>query len=282
MKKQTILQTARMLSLVVAGLSLVLPIAAHAATSDWAVAKGGRMRLVALPAREDGSIPAILQIELEKGWKTYWREPGSSGIPPHVILADGGNAILSGIRFPVPTIFEDGKIRDYVYDTAVSLVLDVKQLSADLPSHLDTQVFIGLCETICVPFQANLSVSVDKSNPAQGAEAALIAQADMTLPEPPSDDFKINSAKLSPDGKAVSVTLTLPNEKAANSPRVLLTNPDGLTFEQTELKTNADRTLSTSFKLRSASASYSLADKQVQILVLSGGRSMETTLAFEQ
>lgn len=282
MTTRTVLKKICILALTVAGLGLIHPTLGTAATSEWAVTKGGRIRLVALPAREDGTIPAILQIELDKGWKTYWREPGSAGIPPQVILAEGGNAVLSGMRFPVPSIFEEGTIRDYVYETGASLVLDVKALNKDSPALLDAQVFIGLCEKICVPFQANLSVVADRDVPAPATDSALVAQAEMSLPEPPSDDFKVTAAKLSSDGKAVSITLTVPEGKAASPPRILLTNPDGLTFEQTELKTNADLDLTTVFRLRNASPAYSLSSKRVQILVLSGERAMETTLAFDR
>ena len=31
----------------------------------------------------DGARMTALQVELEPGWKTYWRSPGDAGIPPH-------------------------------------------------------------------------------------------------------------------------------------------------------------------------------------------------------
>jgi hypothetical protein len=41
------------------------------------------MRLVVDPDRaDDGKIMAVLDVDLEPGWKTYWRDPGSAGIPP--------------------------------------------------------------------------------------------------------------------------------------------------------------------------------------------------------
>lgn len=42
---------------------------------------GGMIRLVAAQPRQDGTIPATLEVKLNAGWKTYWREPGASGIP---------------------------------------------------------------------------------------------------------------------------------------------------------------------------------------------------------
>ena len=33
--------------------------------------------------RTDGKHVSALHIELNDGWKTYWRAPGDAGIPPH-------------------------------------------------------------------------------------------------------------------------------------------------------------------------------------------------------
>ena len=239
------------------------------------------MRIVALPPRADGTIPAILQIELEEGWKTYWREPGSAGIPPQVTLSDGGNAVLSGLSFPVPTIFDDGKSRDYGYEGSVSFLLNIKQQNTKMPSRLDAQVFLGLCEKICVPFQADLSVVADPKDPIVSADAALIAQAEMQLPEPASDNFRIVQASVSPDGKEISVKAQLPDANLVKGARYIATNADGVAFSDTDIVEASGTTVSLRFTLRTPPASYSLRGKPVQILILAGDRSMETALAFE-
>jgi len=262
-------------------LASVMPATSHAATSDWATTKGGRMRIVALPPRDDGTVPAILQIELEKGWKTYWREPGSAGIPPQMTINEGGNAALSGLRFPVPTIFDDGKTRDYVYEGSVSLVLDVKQRTPNMPVRLESQVFLGLCEKICVPFQAELSVTTDAKDPVISGEAALVAQAEMELPEAPSDDFRIVQASVLPSGTEITVTAQLPEAKSVVGAKFLATNSDGVAFSDAEVIEVSGASVSLRFKLRNAPSQFSLKEKPVQILILAGDRSMETALAFE-
>ena len=259
----------------------LMPFASHAATSDWATTKGGRMRIVTLPPRDDGTVPTILQIELEKGWKTYWREPGSAGIPPQVIVNEGGNAALSRLRFPVPSIFDDGKTKDYGYEGSVSIVLDVKRLDPQKPVGLNAQVFLGLCEKICVPFQAELSVMTDAKDRIVSAEAALIAQAEMQLPEPASDDFRIVQAFVLPSGTEISVKAKLPDMKSVQGAKFIATNSDGIAFSDAEIVDVTGTTVSIRFNLRNPTASYSLNGKPVQILILAGDRSMETALAFE-
>ena len=97
--------------------------AARAETSDWALNEGGRMRLVVLPADEQGNRAAALQIEPSPGWITYWREPGDAGIPPSITLAPDSGYKISEIGYPVPKRLDNGDLRDIGYDGAVTLPL---------------------------------------------------------------------------------------------------------------------------------------------------------------
>lgn len=267
--------------LLAAGIGILDPEKAVAASSEWAQTAGGRMRLVALPPEQDGTVPAILQIELDKGWKTYWREPGAAGIPPHVTLRDGGNVTFSGLRFPAPMIFDDGKIRDYGYEERVSLLLKTQRIAPGLPVELSADVFLGLCETICVPFQASLSVTVRDGDPIDASEAALIAQARLNLPDGPTDDLQIVTATLSDDGQGVRLTAQVPDETQAKAANLLLTNEDGLSFEADGPPSVTGTSIKAHFRLRHAPAGFSLKGKPVMVLVNTGTRVMETTLAFE-
>ena len=48
-----------------------------------------------------------LEIELEDGWKTYWRMPGDSGIPPEFTWKRSDNAGSITVLFPLPHRFTD-------------------------------------------------------------------------------------------------------------------------------------------------------------------------------
>ena len=41
--------------------------------------------------RDDGTHIAALQISLAPGWKTYWRQPGDTGIPPKFDFTGSSN-----------------------------------------------------------------------------------------------------------------------------------------------------------------------------------------------
>jgi len=46
--------------------------------------------------RDDGFYMAAVQVDLEPGWKTYWRSPGDTGIAPTIGSAGLDKAARSG------------------------------------------------------------------------------------------------------------------------------------------------------------------------------------------
>ena len=66
--------------------SLVLP--ALASTSDWTETPGGRVRVIIEDNSPNNATSnerrGALQVELQPGWKTYWRNPGDAGVPPQI------------------------------------------------------------------------------------------------------------------------------------------------------------------------------------------------------
>ena len=59
--------------------------AAETLASPWQPAAQSRLRLVAgtLPPPGQHGLYAGVEIELDAGWKTYWRMPGDAGVPPN-------------------------------------------------------------------------------------------------------------------------------------------------------------------------------------------------------
>ncbi|MEZ5827252.1 MAG: hypothetical protein R3D01_02235 [Hyphomicrobiales bacterium] len=52
--------------------------------SPWADQTNSKVRLVSGTISRDGAeVPyAGVQLRMDPGWKTYWRNPGDSGVPP--------------------------------------------------------------------------------------------------------------------------------------------------------------------------------------------------------
>ncbi len=118
----------------------------------------------------DGSHMAGLSLDLEPGWKTYWRAPGSGGIPPRFNWSGSQNLAHVEVRYPVPKVMDQNGIRAIGYDRDVILPLIVTARDASKPVRIRAEVEIGVCEEVCIPMTLRLAVTL----PAKGAYDAGI------------------------------------------------------------------------------------------------------------
>ena len=49
-----------------------------------------------------------IEIQLQQGWKTYWRTPGDSGVPPRFDFSKSVNVESVTPLYPAPRTFDDG------------------------------------------------------------------------------------------------------------------------------------------------------------------------------
>ncbi|MGL3606199.1 protein-disulfide reductase DsbD domain-containing protein [Rhizobium sp. G187] len=250
---------------------------ASAASSDWAVNEGGRMRLILLAPDESGDRQGALVIEPQPGWVTYWKEPGDVGIPPSLTVPPGAPYAVEHIAFPVPKLLDAGDIRDVGYDAPVVLPLTLSGSTADMPVTL--HAFIGVCLNICIPFQADLTVAPAVNAATSAEEQALIADARRKLPQAPSPEFSVKQHVLQPDLKQFDVTLTIP--PSATPPSFFLRGPSGFVFVKGTFTTTATGDTQLSIPIRKLPKNYKPSGKTWDLLVVAGERAMETTLTLE-
>ncbi len=87
--------TLRQLARHAAPLAVILALPAGAARADdgspWDGDAHAQVRLIAGARSSDSTLRAGIEIKLAPGWKTYWRYPGDSGVPPHFDFAASQN-----------------------------------------------------------------------------------------------------------------------------------------------------------------------------------------------
>ena len=253
---------------------------AHAEMSDWIDNAGGRMRLIALPPGPDGTMQGALQIEPKPGWITYWREPGNSGIPPQITVAPTSGVTLTAIRYPVPKHLTGGKIDDIAYDAAVLLPLTFSAKGASSPFELKASAFIGICKDICIPFQGDFSITIGSANQSRPEEETILRNAEASLPEKPSSQFKVTSYKLSEDSKQLWLQIALPS-LGDTAPEVILTGPTGYAFTKKLMSRRDGKNFSTAIAIGKLPKNYQISGKSWSALIIDDDRAMETALAFD-
>ena len=110
----------------------------------------------------EGNHMAALRISLKDGWKTYWRVPGTSGIPP-TFQWDGSRNIASvQVHWPAPKVYMQDGIQTIGYKGDVVLPLEFKPIDASRDIAVNAQVDLGVCSDVCIPvtsqMQADLTV----------------------------------------------------------------------------------------------------------------------------
>ena len=194
------------------------------------------MRLVVDPQpREDGSIAGVLDVALEPGWKTYWRDPGGAGIPPMLDASQSRGIALDSMQYPPPVRVDDGYAVWAGYTAPVRFPLTF-QRTASGDAQIHTQAFIGICEKICVPFQAELTIDLPEGSSVEPEASAMIAEAFSLLPQPAADDFRIETAAFNADAKQLEITAKLPAFRPSGiEPELFVAGPQGFAFAQPAL-----------------------------------------------
>ncbi|QND52225.1 hypothetical protein HB779_10115 [Phyllobacterium sp. 628] len=215
----------------VSALAFVSP--SLAGNSEWTKTPGGSVRLIVdNPEKGATEVRGAVQINLDPGWKTYWREPGDAGVPPELALTQYGNIKSYSLGFPAPHRFEDGGSKWAGYKKSVALPVILTLTDPSKPAQLKGHAFLGICEAICIPVTAEFNIPID-NNPSDALTKTLVSDAFSALPEKASAAFGIKSAVRKDDH--VKVTVQLPeNEPQAD---LFVAGESGVTFGMAKMKT---------------------------------------------
>ncbi|MFD0915936.1 protein-disulfide reductase DsbD domain-containing protein [Pseudahrensia aquimaris] len=207
-------------------------VSAHAASSDWVKVDGAKMRLIGMPSLDNGPYRAGLQIELEPGWKTYWRNPGASGLPPQLDFSASKNVNETQLKFPAPHFFaEDSSIG---YKNSVTFPISVTPTMRGFPMALDVNGIVGICSDICIPTQVQLSLQVGKSAISQMDVAMALNKSQALLPTQPEQGFAIEDVMLQGEEKpALVVMARVPIQ--AEDVRLFVEGPQSWYLDRAEL-----------------------------------------------
>ena len=152
--------------------------------SDWDGDSRAGIRLIAGNATTETSgarLRAGLEIRLGQGWKTYWRYPGDSGVPPQFDFAASDNVKSVTVAWPAPHRMPDSEGVTIGYTGGVVFPLRIEPSDPGKPVTLRLKFDYAICEKLCVPAQGQAELQVTGRGDAQ---QAAIAAADARVPQP--------------------------------------------------------------------------------------------------
>ena len=149
--------------------------------SPWFQGLHSRVRLLSGGSEADGRTRlAGIAFELDPGFKTYWRSPGESGLPPAFDWTGSENLAAAEVLWPAPTRFEDASGVAYGYKDRVLLPVRIVPSDPAKPVRVELKLDYGVCKDICIPATARLRL---KLGPERGTYRAAIDEALARVPK---------------------------------------------------------------------------------------------------
>lgn len=222
------------IALFLSGLGLfALPLSAEPLTADDLPPGLTGVRILPGWTQSDKSRIGALEFQLQPGWKTYWRNPGDSGLPPVFDWSGSDNLGNIVLHWPAPQAIPSGDGTALGYHDRLVLPFTARPADPGKPVDLAVTVDFGLCETICVPAHVVLRAGMPGSAP----DPAILAAMDK-VPKAADDRPRCDVNPIA-DGVRVTATLPGPATLAAMeltdstvwvSATDLRTGPDGTTL----------------------------------------------------
>jgi DsbC/DsbD-like thiol-disulfide interchange protein len=181
--------------------------------SPWQREGHSAVRLLA-GSRSGAVLLGGIAFQLQPGWKTYWRTPGDSGVPPRFDFSKSENVDAVTVLWPAPTKFDDGAGGHSLgYHNQIVLPLRIVAKNADKPVKLRADINYAVCEKICIPVDANAELAF--TSVASTQDSVLFAALD-TVPKPANigDPNPLTIRDVKRDGKsAVVVDVVSPDAR---------------------------------------------------------------------
>src|SRR5215468_6201144 len=127
--------------------------------SPWQKDDHSAVRLLA-GSRSGAVLLGGVAFQLQPGWKTYWRTPGDSGVPPRFDFSKSDNVEAVTVLWPAPKKFDDGAGGISLgYKQQVVLPLRIVAKNADKPVTLRADISYAVCDKLCIPVEAKAELA---------------------------------------------------------------------------------------------------------------------------
>jgi DsbC/DsbD-like thiol-disulfide interchange protein len=256
---------------------LILPFAAADAQplTSSASTQGFHSRARLIAGGEQGEHwLAGIEITLDQGFKTYWRTPGDSGLPPRFDWSGSENVASTEIRWPAPKRHEDAAGVAYVYGKKAVLPILVKPKDPMRPIKLVLALEYGVCKDICIPAHADLTLDLSGAGSERKAIEAALAKVPLPQALGAQDDVSVLSiAPLAQDKPAYSVTVRTPS---GAKPALFAEGPENWFLSTSHPDDDSRFTVTVEEKPKDASGPV-----PVRLTLVAGDKAIETEVSLD-
>jgi len=122
-----------------------------------------RLFLEADEARPGETVIAGIELKMDVGWHTYWKNPGASGMPTSIKWTLPAGLTAGEIQWPPPEKLPEEDLTTYIYQGETMLLVPLK-LAAELkPGKLEIRAKVSWleCEVMCLPGDSDVSAVLE-------------------------------------------------------------------------------------------------------------------------
>ena len=143
---------------------------------------------------------------MKEHWHTYWRNPGDSGEPTQVTWKLPQGFVAGDLEWPAPSLIRVGPVASFGYEGEAILLARItppRDVRPGTTVSLAADVAYLVCEKICIPGEASVSLSLPVSEPGAPSQTnAIFDAARSKLPQPSPW-----SATFGADAKTITLSL---------------------------------------------------------------------------
>ena len=145
-----------------------------------------KLILSADTAKPGDTIWAGVDLKMEPGWHTYWKNPGAAGLATKVEWQLPPGVTAGQIQWPIPEKFPPIEVTTYGYTNEAMLLVPL-MLATNLstgPLDLKANVSWLECKEVCIPADQNIEATLKiGSNTKQTTDAVAIESWRKKLPD---------------------------------------------------------------------------------------------------
>lgn len=150
--------------------------------SGWLVFAEAKVRLlVETPQAGESGFAGGVEVRLLPDFKTYWRSPGDSGVPPHFDFSASTGLRDIVVSYPLPTEFDDGA-GGMAYGYKASLIFPVAASLAEPAPTFALKLDFAVCGTMCIPLSGEVAFDPLRAEAISPNEAKALRLARSRVP----------------------------------------------------------------------------------------------------
>ena len=128
-----------------------------------------------------------VKIELQEGWKTYWKNPGDAGAPITIKFKDSSAKNKLKVLFPFPEKFTDHGVSTIGYEGQVIFPVRIQKNEIEKINEKISLDYL-VCKDICIPISETRNLNLNLQNVVQ---SDVFMKSYKTVPKKKSNYFNI-------------------------------------------------------------------------------------------